>query len=136
MALSLTGIARMSGSFLDTNIVIYSLGNDSAKRERSIELISDHPVISVQVLNEAANTLLRKFAMPINDIQAIMERLNDECTVQPLSAKIHFLALSIKDRYQFSFYDCLIIAAALESACDILYSEDMQHGQVISGQLL
>ena len=66
MALSLTGIARMSGSFLDTNIVIYSLGNDSEKRERSIELISDHPVISVQVLNEAANTLLRKFAMPIN----------------------------------------------------------------------
>ena len=49
MVLSLIGIVLMSGNFLDTNIVIYSLGNDSEKRKRSIELISDRPVISVQV---------------------------------------------------------------------------------------
>ena len=58
----------MSDSFVDTNIVIYSLGNVEEKRKCSIELISRHPIISVQVLNETANTLIRKFSMPIDDI--------------------------------------------------------------------
>ena len=125
----------MSGNFLDTNIIIYSLGKNLEKRKQSIELISSHPFISVQVLNETANTLIRKFSMPINDIKAIIKRLTIECRVKPLTEKVHFAAFSIKERYQFSFYDSLIIASALESGCDILYSEDMQHRQVIDGQI-
>lgn len=125
----------MSGNFVDTNIVIYSLGNDEEKRKRSIELISCHPVISVQVLNETVNTLIRKFSMPIDDIKAIIKRLTLESTVKPLTENIHFSALTIKERYQFSFYDSLIIASALEAGCDILYSEDMQHKQIIDKQL-
>ena len=125
----------MNDSFLDTNIIIYSLGKDIEKRRQSIELISCRPFISVQVLNETVNTLIRKFSMPINDIKAIIKRLTIECRVKPLTEKIHFSALTIKERYQFSFYDSLIIASALESDCDILYSEDMQHRQIIDGQL-
>lgn len=93
----------MSGNFLDTNIIIYSLGNDIVKRKKSIELISLHPYISIQILNETANTLTRKFSMPVNDIKAIIKRLTIECRVKPLTEKIHFLALTIKERYQFSF---------------------------------
>jgi len=125
----------MSGNFLDTNIIIYSLGQNVEKRNQSIELISEHPFISVQVLNESANTLFRKFSMPINDIKVIIKRLTIECRVTPLTEKIHFSALLIKERYQFSFYDSLIIASALESDCDTLHSEDMQHRQVINEQL-
>lgn len=135
MILSLIEILLMNDSFLDTNIIIYSLGKDIEKRKQSIELISCHPFISAQVLNETANTLIRKFSMPINDIKVIIKRLTIECKVKPLTEKIHFSALTIKERYQFSFYDSLIIASALESGCDILYSEDMQHKQVIDGQL-
>jgi predicted nucleic acid-binding protein len=62
----------MNDSFLDTNIIIYSLGKDIEKRKKSIELISCQPLISVQVLNDTANTLSRKFSMPINDIKAII----------------------------------------------------------------
>ena len=115
MALSLIGTLLMSGNFLDTNIIIYSLGKNLEKRKRSIELISSHPSISVQVLNETANTLFRKFSMPINDIKAIIKRLTIECRVKPLTEKVHFSALTIKERYQFSFYDSLIIASSLES---------------------
>jgi len=82
----------MSGNFVDTNIVIYSLGNDEEKRKRSIELISRHPVISVQVLNETVNTLIRKFSMPIDDIKAIIKRLTLESTVKPLTENIHYSA--------------------------------------------
>ncbi|TXL16539.1 nucleic-acid-binding protein [Methylococcaceae bacterium HT3] len=125
----------MSGTFLDSNIVIYSLGDVEEKRLRSIELISENPIISVQVLNETANILVRKFQMPIHDIQAIMKRIACECRVTILTEKTHFSALSIKERYQFSFYDSLIIASALEASCNILYSEDMQHGQIIENKL-
>ena len=125
----------MSDSFLDSNVVLYSLGNFEEKRRRSIELMSECPVISVQVLNETANILIRKFLMPMQDIQANMNRIANECSVALLTEKTHFSALTIKERYQFSFYDSLIIAAALEASCDVLYSEDMQHGQIIENNL-
>lgn len=125
----------MSDSFLDTNIIIYSLGNDVEKSRKSIELITKNPVISVQVLNESANTLGRKFSMPVGDIEAVIRRLVKECSVKPLTENIHFSALEIKETYKFSFYDSLIIASALEANCNILYSEDMQHKQIISNQL-
>jgi predicted nucleic acid-binding protein len=44
--------------------------------------------------------------------------------------------LTVMERYRFSFYDSLIIATALEASCTTLYSEDMQHGQLIENKLL
>lgn len=125
----------MSGNFLDTNIIIYSVGNDDSKRKTSIKLISQSPTLSVQVLNETANTLLRKFKMPVQDVRTITKTLAKECKIEPLTENTHFLALDIKDRYQFSLYDSLIIASALTAKCNVLYSEDMQNGQIIHGQL-
>ncbi len=125
----------MSGNFIDTNIVIYSIGNNTQKRQRSIELLSQNPTISVQVLNEAANVLIRKFKMPVQDVQTITKTLAKECKIEPLTESTHFLALDIKERYQFSLYDSLILATALTAKCKILYSEDMQHGQIIKDQL-
>lgn len=125
----------MSDSFLDTNIVIYSIGNDPIKRQKSIALLSQSPILSVQVLNETANTLLRKFKMPVQDVQTITKALAKECKIEPLTENTHVLALEIKQRYQFSLYDSLIIAAALIAQCNVLYSEDMQHGQIINDQL-
>ena len=125
----------MSDSFLDTNIVIYSIGNDPIKRQKSIALLSQSPILSVQVLNETANTLLRKFKMPVQDVQTITKALAKECKIEPLTENTHVLALEIKQRYQFSLYDSLIIAGALIAQCNVLYSEDMQHEQIINDQL-
>ena len=125
----------MSGSFVDTNVIIYSLGDDKEKRDQSLTILSRAPIISAQVLNETANILIRKFSMPIPDIKAIIQRITRECKVIALTESIHFSALTIQERYQFSFYDCLIIAAAVDSSCNILYSEDMQHQQIIDKQL-
>lgn len=125
----------MRGSFLDTNIIIYSIGNDKEKRQRSIQLLSQNPILSVQVLNETANTLLRKFKMSVQDVQAITKTLSQECQIEPLTESTHFLALDIKARYQFSLYDSLIVATALTAKCNILYSEDMQDGQIIHEQM-
>ncbi len=78
----------MSDNFIDTNIIIYSLGDDVDKRQRSIELININPVISAQVLNETANVLFKKLSMSVQDIQAIIMRLSKETTVTPLTEDI------------------------------------------------
>ena len=57
------------------------------------------------------------------------------CQVELITLATVHVALEIRERYGFSWYDSLIVAAALESGCELLYSEDMQHGQVIEGRL-
>ena len=71
----------------------------------------------------------------VQDVQTITKTLSKECQIEPLTESTHFLALDIKERYQFSLYDSLIIASALTAKCSILYSEDMQNGQIIHGQM-
>ena len=51
------------------------------------------------------------------------------------SANTIINALNLKERYKYQFYDCLILATALENSCSILYSEDMQHKQTIEKSL-
>nr|VFJ53412.1 MAG: PIN domain-containing protein [Candidatus Kentron sp. FM]VFJ54621.1 MAG: PIN domain-containing protein [Candidatus Kentron sp. FM]VFK10380.1 MAG: PIN domain-containing protein [Candidatus Kentron sp. FM] len=64
----------MSASFIDTNIVIYSLGQDDAKQDVAIRLLSEGPVVSVQVLSEAANIMRRKSGFELSSIRAVVER--------------------------------------------------------------
>nr|MBP8020297.1 hypothetical protein [Agitococcus sp.] len=58
------------------------------------------------------------------------------CTVQPLTVETHAQGLTLAERYHFSVYDSMIVAAALLAQCRILYSEDMQHGLLVEGRLL
>lgn len=125
----------MNASFVDTNVVIYSLSDNNDKRRQALKIIASRPVISAQVLNEAANTLQRKLKFTPQAIHTILTRLIAECDVVPIHAETSLLAVSIMERYRFSFYDSLIIAAALEANCTTLYSEDMQHSQLIENKL-
>ncbi|WP_262245665.1 PIN domain-containing protein [Parapedobacter soli] len=123
--------------FLDTNILVYSYSvSEKEKQEIVRNLISETDShISTQVLTELTNTLTRKFKLPLNSaIKAI-----DECCANnhvfvnnPETIKG---AINIADRYGFSFYDSLIISAALESDCKVLYSEDLHNGQIIEKKL-
>jgi predicted nucleic acid-binding protein len=58
------------------------------------------------------------------------------CQAQPLTINTHELGLDIAEQFGFSLYDSMIVSAALQSGCTILYSEDMQHGQIINSQLV
>ena len=125
----------MSDNFLDTNILLYSLSNDPAKRRRALRLLIDGPVVSLQVLNEAANVMRRKLGFEIAAIREVLLRCLQESRLHPLAPSTLFSALDVAERYGFSHYDSLIVAAALESGCSILYSEDLQHGQVFDQRL-
>jgi predicted nucleic acid-binding protein len=126
----------MPGEFLDTNIVIYSLSQDDKKQDKAIALLVNKPVISIQVLNETANIMRRKLGFDVSVIRVVINRISQECgSLQPVTLTTLNRALDIADRYGFSHYDSLIIAAALQADCTTLYSEDMQHGQAIDNRL-
>jgi len=131
----------MSGDFLDTNILIY-LFDDTApeKRDTAQALIrsgldAGTAVISHQVVQETLNVMTRKLAVPASPEQA---RKFMDTVLTPLwrimpSVDLYRRGLELQARYRYSFYDSLIIAAALEAGCHRLYSEDLQNGARIEG---
>jgi predicted nucleic acid-binding protein len=65
----------------------------------------------------------------------LLTQVRAVCPVEAMSVDTHERAMQVAERYGFSIYDALIISAALLAGCSTLYSEDMQHGQVIERQL-
>ena len=122
-------------TFFDTNVVLYLLSADPAKADRAEELLAIGGLISVQVLNEFASVALKKLRMTWPEIHEVLAQVRAVCPVVNLSVATHDRATQITERYGVSFYDALIVAAALIAGCTTLYSEDMQDGQVIERQL-
>ncbi len=124
--------------FLDTNILIYTFDKTAPeKQDISKQLIesalNNKGVISYQVVQEFMNIALRKFTPPMTNTQAqryLADVLMPICSYYPID-NFYKHGLDIQNRWRFSWYDSLIITAALESECDVLYSEDLQHGQKI-----
>ena len=118
-------------SFFDTNVLLYLLSKDAAKADLAEALLATGGVVSVQVLNEFASVATRKLAMTIPEIREILSTIRAVCIVRSLDIETHDLGLEMAERYGFSIYDGLIVAAAVSAGCAILYSEDLQQGQVI-----
>jgi predicted nucleic acid-binding protein len=121
--------------FLDSNVLIYAVGDDDARRDVADSLIAAGPVISAQVLAETAAVLRRKFQVPPASVTKILQTVLDRVQCVPLNETIVLAALQVGERLGYAHYDGQIIAAALAAGCDVLYSEDLQHGQVIDGKL-
>ncbi len=125
----------MPGSFFDTNILLHIASSDTAKAERAEALIRHGGTISVQVLNEISHVARRKHLLDWAELHVFLGLLRSLLTVVPLTTDTHELGLRLAERYRFSTYDAMILAAALLAGCDTLWSEDMQDGQIIEGRL-
>jgi predicted nucleic acid-binding protein len=123
--------------FLDTNVLIYYQRSDAPTKQKiATQLLQENEcVISTQVLNEICNLLTKKYPTLENDLDRFLWELTECCETISVSPAVIFKALKVHFRYHFSFYDSLMIAAALAAECKVLYSEDMQNGQVIDGSL-
>jgi predicted nucleic acid-binding protein len=122
--------------FLDTNIFVYSLDGTSTKARQCTNLIrgaiaTRNGVVSYQVVQEFLNVAFRRFTphMTLEEAEQYLAT-----TFRPLlsvhSSPVLFAdALRLRHRYRLSWYDSLILAAAMQAQCTILYSEDFQHGQ-------
>ena len=117
-------------AFFDTNILVYAQQHGD-KAERSRELLSRGGVISVQVLNELASVLRKKLGKNWREIEEVVADALDLLDPPlPLTLPLHCAALALARDHNVSLYDALIVAAAQEARCDILYSEDMQQDRV------
>jgi len=123
----------MSGAdtFFDTNVLLYLLSADAAKADRAEQLVAAGGLISVQVLNEFAAVAAGKLAMRFAEIREVLATIRTLCAVKPLEVETHELGLELAERYGYSIYDSMILAAALRAGCSVLFSEDFQHGQTI-----
>jgi predicted nucleic acid-binding protein len=122
-------------AFFDSNVILYSLGSDIDKAERSDALLAGGGWISVQVLNEIANVSRRKMGYDWPRTRRLLDTVTQLVDVADLTHAIHRLGMLLAERFQLSVYDGLIVAAAVESGCDLLYSKDMHHGLVVADRL-
>ncbi len=120
---------------IDSNVAIYAFSEDS-RSAPARALLESGPRISVQLLNEFANVSRRKARRSWDDITDALTLIESVAeSIRPLDLDVNMLARELILRYNLSFYDCLIVAAALLDRCETLYSEDMQHGLVIDNRL-
>ncbi|MGB4863134.1 MAG: PIN domain-containing protein [Tepidiformaceae bacterium] len=127
----------MSADFLDSNVFLYLFDPDVGKQRAAEVLVRDalhgSGVISFQVVQETLNTLARKVAKPLDghDRQSLLKTVLVPLWKVNPSEDLYARAMEIQQRYRYSFYDSLIIAAALAAGCNRLMSEDFQSGQKI-----
>ena len=120
--------------FLDSNILLYAHTGGDVRSIVARQLIEAGGTISVQVLNEFAAVASRKLRRSWKEIRSALEDLVALCPDPvPVTLQLHEAAIEIADRFGYTIYDSLIIAAALEARCDVLFSEDMLDGQKIQG---
>lgn len=123
-------------AFVDTNVLIYAAIKNDPRSERAEELLAVERVTSVQVLNEFVSVARRRYQMPWKALKAALQWIRILCPDPvPLTIETHDEAVRISEQYGYKIYDSLIVAAALEAGCSTLYSEDLQHAQVIEGKL-
>jgi predicted nucleic acid-binding protein len=126
---------RAAKAFFDTNVILYLFSADAAKANRAEELVASGGQVSVQVLNELANVAYRKLRFSWREVIDMTTQVQLVCSVAPLTVETHARGLQTAERYGMSLYDAMIVASALLSGCAMLFTEDMQDGQVIDGQL-
>ena len=123
-------------AFLDTNILIYAVAQNDRRTPVAEALLEKGGVIGTQALNEFASVARRKIRMSWQEFREALAAILTLCPDPvPVALATHKSAVDIAERYGYDIYDALVLAAALESKCRILYSEDLQDGQVINGRL-
>jgi len=122
--------------FIDTNVLLYLLSVDSGKADVAEALLNQGGIISVQVLSEFTSVCARKLKMIYADIREILATIRLVLDVRDITPAIHEAALDIAERYGYSIYDSMILAAALHAGCRRVYTEDLHAGQKIKDQLL
>ena len=119
--------------FFDSNVILYLAGRDPRKAVVSRDLIRVGGIISIQILNETANVLRRKFDFEWAETTEFLVGITAKCHVVPLTLAVHAHGMTYAERYQLAIYDAMIVAAAVIAGCTTLYSEDMHDGLVIDG---
>lgn len=127
----------VSKIFLDTNVLIYAYSDtETEKKARVLSLLEDELVcLSTQVINEFVWVMNKKFNVAMDSLRHIVKNLFGLYHVALINDVSIAKAMDMSSQLKFPYWDSLIVASALESGCNILYTEDLQHGQVVENRL-
>ena len=125
--------------FYDTNILVYGYINQDIRKQNICKQLLEQSIgkevyISIQVLNEFYSAL-KKNRIEFNQIKQNIKEIEAIFNISDLTVIEVNHCLELIEKYNFSYWDSLIIASALQNNCSILYSEDMQHNQLIENKL-
>lgn len=123
---------------IDSNVWLYAFidQNEPLKQVAARQLIRQTaPIVSTQILNEVCYNLLRKAKFSEQQINRVIRSFYARSVVVAVDRTIMIDAADLRSRYSFSFWDGLIVAAALGANCSVLYSEDMQDGLLVEARL-
>jgi len=120
-------------AFFDTNILLYMYGGDAAKRARAQELFRAHAqagslLLSTQVVQEFYAAGSRKLGIPRRELREAIAALLDSPLVVVGPPHITS-AMENEEQFQISFWDGLVLAAAVSGGATVLYTEHLSHGQ-------
>ena len=124
--------------FLDSNIWLYAFNKSQDARKHAVAnqlLRAKGFTISTQVINEVCRNLIKKASFSDAQIENVVNAFYKRCEVICFDQTILLNAVSVREQYQISSWDSLIVASALKADADFLYSEDMQDGLLINEKL-
>jgi predicted nucleic acid-binding protein len=125
-------------AFFDTNVVLYLYSKDEIRKQStSLRIVNEcaQAIISTQVVNELINVLSKKIGLEWDEITNVLAEIRESFTIHIVNLTVIQSACKFAKRYQYSYFDSLIIASALASNATVLFSEDMQNGQIIESRL-
>jgi predicted nucleic acid-binding protein len=130
----------MARAFVDANVLVYALDASAGTKKAAAErLLADlwetgTGCLSVQVLQEFYVTVTRKVAQPLA-IDEAQDRVREFAAwnVFAPTAPDVLAAIDLHKRLQLGFWDAMIVHAAAQSGCDVLWTEDLQDGQIVQG---
>ncbi|MET7254386.1 PIN domain-containing protein [Dyadobacter jiangsuensis] len=122
---------------LDTNVLLYLYdANDHTKRRVSESIVASNPIISTQVVSEFINVTKRALKLPKQEVLYKCNLIFDRCQIISVDQDILDHSYYILKKYDFQIFDSIIISSTLAAGCNTLYSEDLQHHQIIEGKLI
>lgn len=125
--------------FFDSNILVYFADSADPQKQQIADnliknaVINDNGVISTQSLQEFFAATTRKLLCAKEKAKEYVENFSDSFSVEQVSVPLIIKAINISIKNQFSFWDSLILSAAIQSGCIICYSEDLTNGQIVEG---
>ena len=125
-------------SFIDTNVLVYAEASDAPAKQRvALAILKQlyegaEGVLSTQVLQEYCNVALKKLRLPVQHVRAQLD-LYEQFEVIQVTPAIIRAGLDLHQTRSVSFYDALILASAQTAGCSVLFSEDMNTGEIMGG---
>lgn len=124
--------------FIDSNIWLYALiESDDPKHKTAKEKVwqVEAPVVSSQVVSEVCVNMLKKAGQNEGFVRELVSSFYSKYTVVSLDENVLLKASDLRNKYSLSYWDSMIVAAALRASCAVLYSEDMQSGLLVDQRL-